>query len=135
MLVSAVMKPVYARVSDMTSRPTALASGLFFFTIGYIVVAASQSVKDLAGGEVLYTVGNTGMSFGELRICSIRCISQTDRLAKSLIVADITNLQNRGLVQGLMTSPFIPNGFIAGFITHGIGGLRGEGWRWGVSPP
>jgi MFS family permease len=65
MLVSAVMKPVYARVSDMTSRPTALASGLFFFTIGYIVVAASQSVKNLAGGEVLYTVGNTGMSFGE----------------------------------------------------------------------
>lgn len=49
----------------MTSRPTALTSGLFFFVIGYIVVAASQSVKDLAGGEVLYTIGNTGMGFGE----------------------------------------------------------------------
>jgi hypothetical protein len=32
-----------------------------------------------------------------------------------------------------MTSPFVPSGFIAGFITDGIGGLRGEGWRWGVS--
>ena len=64
MLVSAVGKPVYARVSDMTSRPTALASGLVFYTIGYIVVASAQSVQDLAGGEVLYTIGNTGMSFG-----------------------------------------------------------------------
>lgn len=65
MLVSAVGKPVYARVADMTSRPTALASGLFFYTIGYIVVASSRSVQDIAGGEVLYTIGNTGMSFGK----------------------------------------------------------------------
>jgi len=49
----------------MTSRPSALAIGLFFFTVGYIVVAASQSVEDLAGGQVLYTIGNTGLNFGE----------------------------------------------------------------------
>jgi hypothetical protein len=48
----------------MSSRPTALTFGLTFFTIGYIVVAASQSVKDLAGGQVLYTIGNTGLNFG-----------------------------------------------------------------------
>jgi hypothetical protein len=32
-----------------------------------------------------------------------------------------------------MTLPFVPNDFIAGFVTDDIGGLRGEGWRRGVS--
>jgi MFS family permease len=50
-----------------------------------------------------------------------------------VIIADLTNLQNRGLVNGLVTAPFIPNGFIAGFITSGISGTQGENWRWGVS--
>jgi hypothetical protein len=49
----------------MTSRSTGLATGLAFFTIGYIVVASSQSVENLAGGQVLYTIGNTGLNFGE----------------------------------------------------------------------
>jgi hypothetical protein len=52
------------QLCDMTSRPTALAIGLLFFTVGYIVVAASQSVENLAGGQVLYTIGNTGLNFG-----------------------------------------------------------------------
>jgi MFS family permease len=50
---------------------------------------------------------------------------------KSVIIADLTNLQNRGLVNGLVTAPFIPNGFIAGYITSGINGFEGSGWRWG----
>jgi len=68
-----------AQLSDMTSRPSALAIGLFFFTVGYIVVAASQSVEDLAGGQVLYTIGNTGLNFGESSLSfgiSLMLISQ-----------------------------------------------------------
>lgn len=115
-IIAAVIKPLLARCADLTSRPTTLAIGLFFFTIGYIVVASSQNVNDLAGGEVLYTIGTNGLSF-----------------VRGLLVADLTSLQNRGLVSGIMFLPFVPNGFIAGYIADGIGGLRGEGWRWGVS--
>jgi len=115
----------------MTSRSTGLATGLAFFTIGYIVVASSQSVENLAGGQVLYTIGNTGLNFGE-RLSNV-VDDGADPSVKSVIIADLTNLQNRGLVNGLVTAPFIPNGFIAGFITSGISGTQGENWRWGVS--
>ena len=115
-IIAAVIKPVIARCADFTSRPTVLTAGLFFFVVGYIVVAAAQNVNDLAGGEVLYTIGSNTLGF-----------------IRGLLVADLTSLQNRGLVSGIMFLPFVPNGFIAGYIAEGIGGLRGEGWRWGVS--
>lgn len=54
-------------------------------------------------------------------------------LVNTIIVADITNLQNRGLVNSLMASPFILNAFIAGYITEGISAFTENGWRWGVS--
>lgn len=114
-IIAAVIKPVIARTADFTSRPTVLTAGLFFFTVGYIVVAAAQNVQDLAGGEVLYTIGSNTLGF-----------------IRGLLVADLTSLQNRGLVSGIMFLPFVPNGFISGYIAEGIGGLRGEGWRWGV---
>lgn len=55
----------------------------------------------------------------------------------------MTNLQNRGLVNSLMASPFILNAFIAGYITDGVAATKDpvtglsvftpNGWRWGVS--
>lgn len=65
LLCNSVRVQANGQIADMTSRPMVLTSGLVFYVIGYIVVAASQSVQDLAGGEVLYTIGNTGLSFGE----------------------------------------------------------------------
>lgn len=46
-------------------------------------------------------------------------------------MADITSLQWRGAIQGAISLPWIPNAFVAGFITDGIGALSDEGWRWG----
>lgn len=57
----------------------------------------------------------------------------TDFAVNTIIVADMTNLQNRGLVNSLMASPFILNAFIAGYITEGISAFSENGWRWGVS--
>lgn len=77
-------------------------------------MAGAKNVETVAGGMVLYTLGNTGISF-----------------MNGLLIADITSLQWRGFVQAIVSVPFVLNAFIAGFITEGIGALSANGWRWG----
>ena len=55
-----------------------------------------------------------------------------------VLVADITSLQWRALIQAAVTSPNIINGFLAGPIADGVNaygaaadGTPGNGWRWG----
>ncbi|KIR69855.1 hypothetical protein I310_06420 [Cryptococcus deuterogattii CA1014] len=96
-IMAGVAKPFLAKLADLFSRPWALALSVLFYTIGYIVVAASKNVGDVAGGEVIYTIGNTGLDF-----------------ITSILLADITSLQCRGLVIGLYSLPFIPFAFVVG---------------------
>jgi MFS family permease len=49
-----------------------------------------------------------------------------------VLVADITSLQWRALIQALVTTPNIINGFLAGDIAAGVNAYDGgNGWRWG----
>jgi ABC-type sugar transport system permease subunit len=57
---------------------------------------------------VLYTVGSTGLT-----------------LMNSLIVADLTSLQNRGLFTSFLAVPWIINAYISGYMVDGLGV---DGW-------
>lgn len=83
-IMAGVAKPFLAKLADLFSRPWALALSVLFYTIGYIVVAASKNVADVAGGEVIYTIGNTGLDF----ITSILLVS----LFPTLIISYPANL-------------------------------------------
>ncbi|WVQ81108.1 hypothetical protein IAT38_003230 [Cryptococcus sp. DSM 104549] len=113
-IMSAVARPFEARLADLVSRPFALLLAVFFYCVGYIAVAASSNVTDVAAGEVLYTIGSTGIS-----------------AIISIIIADITSLQNRGLAQSMYSSPYIVTAWISGYITTGINAYSQNGWRWG----
>ncbi|OCF35666.1 hypothetical protein I316_02721 [Kwoniella heveanensis BCC8398] len=113
-IMTAVMRPFEAKMADLISRPAALSIAVFFYCVGYIAVAASKSVTDVAAGEVLYTIGTTGIT-----------------AIMSILMADITSLQWRGLASGLYSSPYIVTTFIAGYITDGINAYSGDNWRWG----
>jgi hypothetical protein len=41
----------------------------------------------------------------------------------------MSSLQNRGLVNSLMASPFIVNAFVASYITDGISAFSDENWQ------
>lgn len=41
----------------------ALALSVVFYFVGYAVVAGAKNVETVAGGMVIYTLGNTGISF------------------------------------------------------------------------
>ncbi len=86
------------------------------YVVGYIVIASSKTVEAVCAGEVIYTPGSTGIDF-----------------LAGVIVADITSLQWRALVNNLVGSvPWLVNVFISTYITTGIAANTSDGWRWGV---
>ena len=105
-----------SQIADLLSRPAALTIGVFFYTLGYIIVASSKTVDSVVGGQVIYTLGTTAIN-----------------QVSGILIADITSLQWRGAVQGAYSLPWVLNAFVAGYITEDIGALSQEGWRWGVS--
>ncbi|WWC59437.1 uncharacterized protein I303_101993 [Kwoniella dejecticola CBS 10117] len=113
-IMGGVIKPLIAKCCDIFSRPWALALSVFFYALGYILVASSKNVGAVVGGEVIYTLGNTGINF-----------------VQSILLADITSLQWRGFVSGLYSLPFIPFAFVAGDIAAAINAYSLDGWRWG----
>ncbi|WVQ73777.1 hypothetical protein IAR50_003357 [Cryptococcus sp. DSM 104548] len=113
-IMSAVARPFEARLADLASRPAAMTFAIITYCAGYIAVAASNDVTDVAAGEVLYTMGNTGI-----------------QAIMAIIIADTTSLQNRGLASGLYSSPYIVTAWISGYITTGINAFSDNGWRWG----
>nr|BAK05769.1 predicted protein [Hordeum vulgare subsp. vulgare] len=113
-IMAGVAKPFIAKLADLFSRPWALAVSVFFYAIGYIIVASAQNVSAVAGGQVVYTLGNTGIDF-----------------VLSILFGDITSLQYRGLVNGLYSLPYIPFAFVGANISAAIGAYSVDGWRWG----
>ncbi|KAF9234946.1 major facilitator superfamily domain-containing protein [Melanogaster broomeanus] len=108
-LIIAVGKPVIAKVADISSRGTAYVGVLFFYVIGYIVIASAPNVSTIAGGIILYAVGL--------------------QLLTQIIIADITTLEWRGLVASLVSAPFLVNAFIGSNISAYV--IEHAGWRWG----
>ncbi|CAO1634322.1 unnamed protein product [Parajaminaea phylloscopi] len=111
LIVAAVIQPFWSKIADLFSRPLALAFATLFYAVGYAVVAGSKTVTDVAGGQVVYAVGNSGLSF-----------------MQTLILADITPLKYRGLAFGVVSIPYIPFAFVAGYITDAV---TLANWRWG----
>jgi MFS family permease len=113
-VVSAAGQPFVAKLLDLSSRPAGYAGGIFFYILGFIVVASSKSIQAVAGGQVLSTIGTTFIN-----------------LAQAVIVSDLTSLRNRALLQACLSVPWVLNAFVAGFITEGIAAYTADGWRWG----
>ncbi|KIJ51356.1 hypothetical protein M422DRAFT_43910 [Sphaerobolus stellatus SS14] len=111
-IITAVGKPVVAKIADVHSRGIAYAFVLVFYVIGYIVIASANNIETIGGGIVLYAMGYTGL-----------------QLLTQIIIADITSLQWRALVNGLTSLPFVINAFVGGNIATSI--LTNSTWRWG----
>ncbi|KLO09863.1 MFS general substrate transporter [Schizopora paradoxa] len=110
-VMGAVIQPFWGKLADVSARPLSLAISLALYTLGYIVSSACKSVQALAAGQIISNVGSTGLVY-----------------LQTLIIADITSLQSRGLAYGVMSISYLPFAFVAPNIASGIGL---EKWRWG----
>lgn len=110
-IISAVMKPILGKFSDITSRPLTYFIVLFLYTLGYIIIASSGTISAYVIGEVFASIGAAGLDF-----------------LNDVIIGDLTPLKWRGLTSSMLSTPFIINTWFAGLIVEAI---LATNWRWG----
>eukprot|EP00026_Physarum_polycephalum_P005798 Phypoly_transcript_05836.p1 GENE.Phypoly_transcript_05836~~Phypoly_transcript_05836.p1 ORF type:complete len:563 (-),score=76.57 Phypoly_transcript_05836:109-1797(-) len=110
-IIVAVAKIPVAKLADVFGRAQAYFCSVLAWVIGFIILATSQRVSDMAGGIVLYAFGNTGV-----------------QIMQQIVIGDYTSSKWRGAVLGLVSMPFVVNFAIAPLI---VGHLVPGQWRWG----
>ncbi|RMZ77956.1 hypothetical protein DV738_g4110, partial [Chaetothyriales sp. CBS 135597] len=110
-VIGGVTNLTLAKVLDIFGRPQGYLFTIILATVGLAMMAGCNNVKAYAAAQVFYTVGNNGIQY-----------------SLSVFVADTSTLQNRGLMQAIVTSPNLITCWLAGPISSGF--LKGPGWRW-----
>lgn len=100
-----------AKLADTIGRAETYCIVCACYCVGYVLLGASQTIGQIAGGTIVYAFGSSGLD-----------------LLTSIIVADATTLRWRGLVSALMTQAYVINAFVASEI---IEGMVPDQWRWG----
>ncbi|WRT64021.1 uncharacterized protein IL334_000948 [Kwoniella shivajii] len=111
-IIIAVGKPLMAKLADVVGRAETFVIVTILYVVGYIVIATANDVNQIAGGQIIYSFGYTGL-----------------QMLQQIVIADMTNLRWRGLVTGLVSAPFIINNFVSAEIAQGIL----PNWRWGYA--
>ncbi|KAK4183887.1 putative siderophore iron transporter [Podospora australis] len=113
-IIGGLSKLPLAKILDVWGRPQGMALMLFIWTLGFIMMAATNGVELYAAAQVFSTVGAQGISY---------CLT--------IFVADTSSLRNRGLMLAYATSPYIVTTWIGGPMSDQILKRGGIGWRWG----
>lgn len=110
-IMSSVSQPIIAKIADVTSRPTCYILVLSFYTMGYIICAASSTISAYVIGSVFVTIGRSNID-----------------MINTIILADIIPLKYRGFTFGLTASWYLITVWISGGIASHFITVN---WRWG----
>jgi MFS family permease len=110
-IISAVCRPILAKISDVSSRPATYVLVVLFYTVGYIIVASCTTISAFIVGQAFVAIGGAGVN-----------------IMNSIIVGDLSPLKWRGFIHGMLSFPFIINCWFAGLIVED---LLDTNWRWG----
>ncbi|WFC95640.1 hypothetical protein MBRA1_002292 [Malassezia brasiliensis] len=113
-LVRAISKPPVAKLADVAGRISTLLAVLALYAGGYAVMASATSFAMLLVGTIAQSLGSTGV-----------------QVLQSVIIADTTSVQWRGLLIATVNLPYLINFAVTGpFVDHI---LRTHGWRVGFA--
>ncbi|KAJ9474585.1 Siderophore iron transporter 1 [Pseudozyma hubeiensis] len=107
----AVGKFPIAKLADVFGRAQAYALSVFLWVLGFVIIAVAQQTRDVAGGTVIYALGNTGV-----------------QIMQQIVIADYISTKWRGAAIGLVSLPYVVNFYAASQIASKIGTVN---WRWG----
>ncbi|KAH6681034.1 siderophore iron transporter mirB [Plectosphaerella plurivora] len=110
-IIGGVCNLIVAKVLDVFGRVQGYAAALVMATLGLIMMAATRSVEMYAAAQVFWTVGSTSLFY-----------------TISILVADLSDLRNRALVNALAASPNMITVWVAAPVAEGF--LNGPGWEW-----
>ncbi|WFD47118.1 hypothetical protein GLX27_001765 [Malassezia furfur] len=113
-LVRAISKPPVAKLADVVGRIGTLLVVLALYAGGYAIMASATSFAMLLVGTIAQSLGSTGV-----------------QVLQSVIIADTTSVQWRGLLIATVNLPYLINFAVTGpFVDHV---LRTHGWRAGFA--
>ncbi|KAF7729722.1 hypothetical protein EC973_003800 [Apophysomyces ossiformis] len=95
----------------MTGRAQAFTAAILFFSVSFVIMATAHTYETLVGGQVVYAFGFAGTS-----------------VLAPIVIADMTDVSNRGFFQALYNLPEIINIFAAGAAAQEL--LEQQQWRW-----
>ncbi|THX77769.1 major facilitator superfamily transporter [Aureobasidium pullulans] len=101
-----------SKIIDVWGRREGFAVMGVFLTIGLVMMAACNNVETYAAAQVFYWIGYTGIQY-----------------IVAVMIADATSLRNRGIVYGIVSTPYLFTTFAAGPAATNY--INGPGWRWG----
>lgn len=110
-LVGGLFRLPLAKLIDVWGRPEGLAICVALMTVGSIMMAATNSVQMYAAAEVFSQAGGNNRNY-----------------ILSVLLADTSQLKNRGLIFAYIASPYLITTFTSGFFAQSM--LDGPGWRW-----
>ncbi|KAF7721716.1 hypothetical protein EC973_004278 [Apophysomyces ossiformis] len=103
--------PMFSKISDLTGRAEVYTLSLMLYIVSFIIMATAPNYDNLIGGKVIYAVGKSG--------CAI---------VAPILIGDMTDIINRGLMQALYNIPSIFGMLLAPLAA---GALIAQGqWRW-----
>jgi MFS family permease len=111
-LISGLARLPLSKILDVWGRAEGFSIMVFFLTIGLVMMAACDSVETFCAAQVFYWVGYTGITY-----------------VLAVVISDTTSLKNRGLMFGIMSTPFIYTTWAGGPAAENF--IAGPGWRWG----
>ncbi|SMR58791.1 unnamed protein product [Zymoseptoria tritici ST99CH_1E4] len=110
-LVSGLARLPMAKIIDIWGRPEGLVISVILMTVGSIMMAATDSVEMYAAAEVFSQTGGNCRNY-----------------ILGVLLADTSQLKNRGLILAYIASPYLITTFVSGFFAQAM--LDGAGWRW-----
>ncbi|WFD00900.1 hypothetical protein MYAM1_003656 [Malassezia yamatoensis] len=113
-LVRAICKPPVAKLSDAVGRISTMVLLLGTYVAGNAVMASATSFNMLAIGTVFQSLGSTGL-----------------QVLQSVIVADTTSVQWRGLLIATVNMPYLINFAVTGPFVNYV--MTTYGWRGGYA--
>ncbi|CAO3644768.1 unnamed protein product [Mucor fragilis] len=111
-ILQTALLPIYSKLSDMYGRAQCYTVALTFYIVSYIIMATANNYETLVGGQVVYAFGYSGAS-----------------ILGPITIADLTNVVDRGLLQGLYNVPSLINIFLAPKAGQSL--FNSGNWRWG----
>ncbi|KAI8343412.1 major facilitator superfamily-domain-containing protein [Chlamydoabsidia padenii] len=110
-IINCVCFPFYSKISDMTGRANAYTAAMILYIIAVIIMASAPTYGAFVGGQTVYSFGYSGIL-----------------ILGPIVIGDLTNVVDRGLMQALYNVPSLINLFVTPLVGDALGLSR---WRWG----
>lgn len=114
-LIFALLKPFWAKSSDIYGRGEMYPVALTLITVGLVTCASASSFAALAAGTFI-------------RILGMTCINSMN----DVIITDFTTTRQRGFGISFQFWPYIVLPWVSGYIVDSVMREGGIGWHWGM---